>query len=152
MVPVKIETKYDIQDNEEGNIVINKGMANKTNVFVKVMLTSPITIFNKNGNIFDKTQGVSLLPGDTKTIYFTSSVDVELEYHSGKVFKNSVFTYVNNSVVDMYGTTLTIQKGAMIPIKFEYDAGSAFNQRTTDDLVFKANGVQILALTVVANP
>lgn len=151
MVPVKIETKYDIQDNEEGNIVINKGMPTETNVFVKVILTSPITIFHKNGNIFDKTQGVYLLPGDTKTIYFTSSVDVELEYHSGKVFKNSVFTYVNNSAVDMYGTTLTIQKGAMIPIKFEYDAGSAFGQRTTDNLLFKANGVQILALTVVAN-
>ena len=152
MVQVKIETKYDIQTNEEGNIVINKGMATETNVFVKVMLTSPITIFHQNGNIFDKTQGLYLLPGNTKTIYFTSSVDVELVYNNGQVFKNSVFTYVNNSKVDMYGTTVRVSKGAMIPIKFEYDAGSAFGQITTDNLVFKANGVQILALTVVANP
>lgn len=152
MVPVKIETKYDIKNNEEGNIVINKGMPTETNVFVEVVLTSPITIFHQNGNIFDKTQGVYLFPGDERTIYFTSSVDVELEYHNGQTFKSSVFTYVQNSVVDMYGTVLRVSKGAMIPIKFEYDRGSAFDQRTTDDLVFKVNGVQVLSLTVVANP
>ena len=95
---------------------------------------------------------VGLWPGDTKTIYFTSSADVELEYHNKQVFKNNVFTYVNNSAVDMYGTKIRVSKGAMIPIKFEYDAGSAFSQRTTDDLVFIVNGVQIIALTVVANP
>ena len=99
----------------------------------------------------DLTQGVYLWPGDTKTIYFTSSVDVELEYNNGQIFKSNVFTYVQNSVVDMYGTVLRVSKGAMIPIKFEYDAGSAFDQRTTDELVFKANGVQVLSLTVVAN-
>ena len=152
MVPVKIETKYDIQNNEEGYIVINKGMPTETNVFVEVMLTSPITIFHQNGNIFDKTQGVYLFPGDERTIYFTSSVDVELEYHNGQIFKSNVFTYVQNSEKDMYGTPQRVSKGAMIPIKFEYDAGSAFDQRTTDDLVFKVNGVQVLSLTVVANP
>ena len=92
------------------------------------------------------------MPGDTKTIYFTSNVAVELEYHSRQVFKNSVFTYVNNSAVDMYETKIRVSKGAMIPIKFEYDTGSAFDQRTTDDLVFIVNGVKIIALTVVANP
>lgn len=152
MVPVKIETKYDIKNNQEGNIVINKGMPTETNVFVEVMLTSPITIFHQNGNIFDKTQGVYLFPGDERTIYFTSSVDVELEYHNGQTFKSNVFTYVRNSKKDMYGKVESVSKGAMIPIKFEYDRGSAFDQRTTDDLVFKANGVQILSLTVVANP